>query len=382
MHKNCSFAVFAISILFFSSCVENYNPHRGLWAIHSSKASSPLTPPSMRSFHSTQAGYHFYKADFFNRRGKDSSNFSQGDAISEEIVIYPFANEESEPRTIFDYYPEGQLKLELKLEGGKEHAKVYHKNGNIRCEGLVENDLKQGLWNYYYDNGQKEEHINFKDDQMHGVSRAWFRDGKLMVEGNYSQNKKTGSWCTWDENGSKVVEGEFRNDLEDGFWTWYYSDGNRKQLGRWIKGLKEGKWQGWYEGGSKQFETSFRAGKQDGLSQHWAINGQKTFEANFKQGEVDGLVVHWYKNGVKEVECNYKEGEKDGVEKAWYRNGRLQFTRFCKDGRRISAKVFKPNGEQCTRSNLKDGNGVMIIYNDDGSEKEVFTYKNGIGIEG
>ena len=88
--------------------------------------------------------------------------------------------------------------------------------------------------------------------------------------------------------------------------------------------------------------------------------------SNFNQGEMDGLVVHWYKNGVKQVEFNYKEGEKDGVEKAWYRN---TFRKIFKEGRRISAKVFKPKGEQCSRSNLNNGNGIMVVYNDDGSEK-------------
>ena len=106
--------------LVFSSCVENYNPNRGLWAIHSSKARSPLTPPSMRSFHQTQAGYHFYKADFFNRRSKDSSNFSQGDVISEDNVIYPFAKRNRYQGPILIIIPEVSSNFNQSSKVGKK----------------------------------------------------------------------------------------------------------------------------------------------------------------------------------------------------------------------------------------------------------------------
>jgi antitoxin component YwqK of YwqJK toxin-antitoxin module len=37
----------------------------------------------------------------------------------------------------------------------------------------------------------------------------------------------------------------------------------------------------------------------------------------------------------------------------------------------------KPNGEKCPVTNLKDGNGVVVFYNEDGTEDFRFTYKDG-----
>jgi len=51
--------------------------------------------------------------------------------------------------------------------------------------------------------------------------------------------------------------------------------------------------------------------------------------------------------------------------------------RFAQEGKIASAQVWKPNGEKCPVTNLKDGNGIIVIYNDDGTEKVRFTFKDG-----
>ena len=35
----------------------------------------------------------------------------------------------------------------------------------------------------------------------------------------------------------------------------------------------------------------------------------------------------------------------------------------------MSAKVWKPNGEKCPVTNVVDGNGLVVIYDDDGFNK-------------
>ena len=44
----------------------------------------------------------------------------------------------------------------------------------------------------------------------------------------------------------------------------------------------------------------------------------------------------------------------------------------------ISAVFWKPNGEKCPVSKIdKDGNGVKVLYNEDGTELGRYTYKDG-----
>ena len=48
-----------------------------------------------------------------------------------------------------------------------------------------------------------------------------------------------------------------------------------------------------------------------------------------------------------------------------------------KDGKLVSSTVWKPNGEKCTVSNLVNRNGVVVLYEEDGSESERLTIKEG-----
>jgi hypothetical protein len=43
----------------------------------------------------------------------------------------------------------------------------------------------------------------------------------------------------------------------------------------------------------------------------------------------------------------------------------------------MSAVVWKKNGEKCPVTNVKDGNGVMVFYDEGGTERRRNTYKDG-----
>jgi len=43
----------------------------------------------------------------------------------------------------------------------------------------------------------------------------------------------------------------------------------------------------------------------------------------------------------------------------------------------MSVEPWKPNGESCPVTNVKDGNGVVVTYKDDGTEAKRYTYKDG-----
>ena len=85
----------------------------------------------------------------------------------------------------------------------------------------------------------------------------------------------------------------------------------------------------------------------------------------------------WYENGQKLVEENIKDGKSEGLLTMWYENGQKQGEENYKDGKLVSSTVWKPNGEKCSITNVVDGNGVAVVYNDDGTEDRRNTYKNG-----
>ena len=111
---------------------------------------------------------------------------------------------------------------------------------------------------------------------------------------------------------------------------------------------------GFYENEQKRWEGGFQDGLRDGLWIFWHENGQKIEEKNYKDGKYDGLCIFYNDDGTGQ---KWEEG-------TW------------KDDKRISAEVWKPNGEKCPVTNLKDGNGVLVYYNEDGTERWRRTYKD------
>ena len=66
-----------------------------------------------------------------------------------------------------------------------------------------------------------------------------------------------------------------------------------------------------------------------------------------------------------------------GWTKEMYDNGQIKVLVQIKDGKPVIAVSWKPNGEKCPDTNLAYGNGVVVVYNDDGTEAFRQTFKDG-----
>ena len=76
-------------------------------------------------------------------------------------------------------------------------------------------------------------------------------------------------------------------------------------------------------------------------------------------------------------EVSWKDGKEDGLHSYWYENGQKSSVATYEDGKLMSAVHWKLNGEKCPVTNVKDGNGVVVQYNEDGMESLRLTYKDG-----
>ncbi len=65
------------------------------------------------------------------------------------------------------------------------------------------------------------------------------------------------------------------------------------------------------------------------------------------------------------------------VEISFYENGQKKAEYTHKNDKLITAVAWKPNGEKCPHTNVVDGNGVAVHYNEDGTEAGRETYKDG-----
>ena len=133
----------------------------------------------------------------------------------------------------------------------------------------------------------------------------------------------------------------------------------------------------YYRNGRKMTEACYKDGKQDGLKSHWYESGQKWVERNYKDGKMHGPYTMWYENGQWRRTGNHMDGKMVGIWTHWYENGQQRDEIFYFDGYKESAIVWKPDGEKCSMTNVKAGNGVMVKYTDGGRELMRIFYKDG-----
>ena len=107
---------------------------------------------------------------------------------------------------------------------------------------------------------------------------------------------------------------------------------------------------------------------EGGEELYYAPNKQTPYSGWMKCMDNDGQ-IRWL------FQC--KDGKYDGPSTWWYGNGRKSGETTYKDGKKMTVVVWKPNGEKCPVTNFVNGNGVVVVYNEDGTERVRLTYKDG-----
>ena len=116
-----------------------------------------------------------------------------------------------------------------------------------------------------------------KDGKKQGMYVKWdkFVHTHNSVKGLFKAGSKDGLWTYWYKNGQKGSEGFFKAGSKDGLWTYWYADGQKKGEGLFKAGSKDGLWTYWYKNGQKESEGLFKAGSKDGLWNYWNEEGYK-----------------------------------------------------------------------------------------------------------
>ena len=164
----------------------------------------------------------------------------------------------------------------------------YYDNGTIREKGIYINNLKDGLWNEFYNDGAIKSVISFENGN--GLFKSYYTDGKLLLEGNYINNKKNGKWIEYSNKGNKYREYYYLHDKL-----------NPNKISS-----------QWYDSGYKQSEGYLL------LSEGLII--------------WDGDYVEYHENGVIYLEGEYDNGVRNGVWKQYYVNRSINSIKYYKNG--------------------------------------------------
>jgi antitoxin component YwqK of YwqJK toxin-antitoxin module len=154
----------------------------------------------------------------------------------------------------------GQFYSQGRLKNGVRNGKwiFWHKNGAVFQEQNWVNGLKQGMFNHWYENEEKQQNHFYQDDALKEITR-WNKKGEIELSG--SEDSKTGNLkITVYKSGVITAIGIAKHTpeklIEHGKWTLYFPDsGLRHQEGNYKNGERVGSWIEWNKTGQNIIKT-------------------------------------------------------------------------------------------------------------------------------
>ncbi|MHC1706789.1 MAG: toxin-antitoxin system YwqK family antitoxin [Bacteroidales bacterium] len=191
----------------------------------------------------------------------------------------------------------------------------YYDDGILKAEGKYKNGKKTGYWKYYYHSGVLEEEGGYDNQGRPDGDWKWYHENKaLLKEASYSLGKEDGLMTEYNEAGEVVARGEYVEGLEQG--KWLYSYGDHKEEGNYQNGQRDGNWIYYYGDGTKEFEGKFVEDLPDGRHIYYWENGNKKDEGIYVMGKKEGDWIKYNPDGTPFLIVTYKNGSErryDGV---------------------------------------------------------------------
>jgi antitoxin component YwqK of YwqJK toxin-antitoxin module len=94
----------------------------------------------------------------------------------------------------------------------------YYENGIVSFRASYMLGEPYGLFDWWYDNGQKSKEITYTyingKSFINGKSYVWFSNGQLMIKEKFKNGLRDGEWFEYDSSGKQIkygvyMDGEF-----------------------------------------------------------------------------------------------------------------------------------------------------------------------------
>ncbi|UYQ94947.1 toxin-antitoxin system YwqK family antitoxin [Chitinophaga horti] len=200
-----------------------------------------------------------------------------------------------------------------------------------------------------------------KGGKRNGITRQYLIDSLdhqklyLLAEQTYKNDKLNGTWKYYNLKGTVVRLQTFKDDSLHGLSRDYWIDG--------VKVMNEFEF---FNGRGKYIERGFHK------------NGNVSEEVTFINGIQEGEMKIYYETGVLQDQFNVKNGKRDGLRTYYYPNGKPWIQVIFKDGNQWTVVAnYDSKGNKRNAGTLKDGDGTLIMYDDDTTVRETVTFKGG-----
>ncbi|MCG8576697.1 MAG: hypothetical protein MI810_17595 [Flavobacteriales bacterium] len=209
--------------------------------------------------------------------------------------------------------------------------------------------------------------------------------GHFMVygEGKFEDDKRDGLWKLFlieDSSFKKILlmEVEYEKGKMNGNYIHYYTSGEVGMKGFFVNDLLEGEILSYFPNGNLYGKRFFRANKKFGKQIYFYPSGQIKFYHHFQNDTLNGKFKSFYPDGTLKEVFDIVKGKTDGIWKYYYPSSQLWMEKQYIMGKVMNIiGSYGPNGEERDHGTLKDGNGTVKYYTEEGEIYSILTYKNG-----
>ena len=100
------------------------------------------------------------------------------------VMVVIFATSFSFAQTVS--YDNGAVKSEYKQAGDLVAVTHYYESGAVKETGFFMNEIPEGKWETFAENGAKTAELNYQDGKRHGEFRVWDEFASTYTEMHYA----------------------------------------------------------------------------------------------------------------------------------------------------------------------------------------------------
>ena len=394
---NQSFKLFFLISLFISFTSlgqENLNTIKGLLKLNEEVTYWDKDSNTIRSighFNSTSfsgLGKRVGIWKFYDKNGniEEITNYYIGKKHGPSNYFYPSGKKKFEAFFFLDvqdsifkaYYPNGKL-AEKGSYAGIPSAFLNDTSNYIDWQLKLDQfiNLKIGIWEYFYENGEPFELTEFKsEDSIEYLLKHYNEKGEITIENGNGFIKES-----YNSGNPKQIS-YYENGLPDGEYKMWNANGSLRTIGSYLSGLKDGEWTERYFVSDQVYQkTYFKKGKKDGLFTEFIPDGTKVIEGTFKEDVKNGSWEYYFENGAKDMKGSFINGNQNGEWNFWYPNGQLYYKGGFDSGNKTGEWLFYYNDGSLWKigsylDNLKENN--WISYYENGQKAFEGSYSKGL----
>jgi antitoxin component YwqK of YwqJK toxin-antitoxin module len=281
-------------------------------------------------------------------------------------------------RTSAQYTKQNALSGVGGLSDGKEHGRwvYFHSNGERAADGVFDNGVKKGVWNYYsrdgvisstedettgeitkfYPGGGKEYTYFLKEGKIDGEFVFFYPCGAVSERRTHKADKRVGKGEAFHATGVKSVDFEYDADGKLASWIEYDVLGKMKSKSTLKGGQRDGIFESYWTNGRLKERESYSAGKRNGPAEGYFDNGKLWYKGSYVNDLLTGEWLYYNRYGEPTEKRFYGEDGKPDQDQLGYHNGTLYYKTTFNKGITTGITYYDKAGKEIWKGGSPDGN--------------------------